>query len=293
MVSCQNSAKELLIYNLVTNAEKKFSTVAAYSFSGNGKVLLIKATDGPTTSLQYVNLAQRDPKIIWTTKEKTSIGSYNIDYEGRQVAFNIVDSDDADKTGIWYYKAGTDKAVLKLNNGMKDVPDGQTISDAVSFTDNSKYLQFSLQAKPAATGKSTEDMAGVEVWNYKDVYLQSLQSERLNKVARYNAIMNIESGKIVFGESGNKKLSLLKGDFAVVKTDYREVLGDRFWEKEVYKDSTWIMNLRNGSSYLLPAKAVYNIWFSPDNNWLVYFDADKGCHYFSYDLHTGVLKDIL
>jgi dipeptidyl aminopeptidase/acylaminoacyl peptidase len=293
---CQNkNTKTLLLYNLTTNTERRFSNVATYSFSGNGKALLLKTTDNPTTSLQYVKLAQGDPKIICTTNDKTGIGAYSIDEAGGQVVFSIVDSVDTAKTGIWYYDEGTDKAVLKISNNTRNILEGLIIYGNVSFTDNGKYIHFRLQEKPLITGKPSEEMAGVEVWSYKDVSLQSVQSEHMNDVASYNAIANIESGKIVFSESSNKQLSLLKGDFALAKTDYKESQGDRFWESGLYKDSVWVVSLKDGSSHLLPAKVnndFYNFWFSPDGNWLVFFDASTGCHYYSYNLHSGELKNI-
>jgi hypothetical protein len=284
---CQSNTQELRLYNPATSEEKRFSNVAAYVFSANGKALLLNANN----SLQYLDLAQAAPKTVYTAKQKSTITGYSLDEQGRQVLFTIVDSADAGKTGIWYYSPATDNAVLKINNRTPGVPEGFIIGEP-SFTDNGNYIQFSLQEQALATTKPADDRAGVEVWDSKDLNLQSVQAKQLNKVASYHAIVNKETGKIVLVENVNRKIVLQKGDFALVKTDYKQKVGDRFWESGLYKDNTWIVSLRDGSSRLLPAKLEYSVWFSPDGNYLVYFDEKKASHYHSYNLHTGELKNI-
>jgi dienelactone hydrolase len=111
----------------------------------------------------------------------------------------------------------------------------------------------------------------------------------------YNAFINLETGKVMPLESDGKKVLLLQGDFAVVKNNAVKAHGDRFWEGRNggNVDSSWLVSLKDGSSQLLPAKRANGFfWFSPGGRYLVYFDVGKGCHYFSYDLHTGALKDL-
>src|SRR5205085_11348389 len=81
----------------------------------------------------------------------------------------------------------------------------------------------------------------------------------------------------------------------VVKKYAEEGHGDRFWEipDGINNDSTWLVSLKDGRCKLLPTKAGRgNFWFSLNNRYLVYFDVEKSCHYFSYDLSTGISKDI-
>jgi hypothetical protein len=279
---CKNNGKELLLYSVATGTEKRFSDVLDYTFSENGKSLVIKTA----TALQYINLPQGDAKSIWTIKDKTAIGNYSIDASGKQVVFTILDNADAIHNTIGYYKQGLDKAVLKISNQTLGIRTGMIIKDA-SFTDNGHYLNILLQTKTEEPGKPNTDLAGLEVWNHKDLSLQSAQSK--GKATRCIAIADIETGKLIFLESKDKKLMQMRGDFVLVKKDNREAHGDRFWEK--VNDSLWVISLKEGERNLLPTKSQ-RFWFSPLGDFLVYFDNNKGCKYYGYDLNTGVIKDI-
>lgn len=289
----KTEASELLLYNVATGLEKRFSSAAGYLYNDKGRVWLLKTivrTDSSvTTALKYLNAADWKEKIIWSTNnEKISLSSYSLDDSGRQVVFTVKDS-----TGIsiCYYNGGMDKAMVKVTNATPGINEGLVITSDVSFTDNGRYIKFFVQSLPD-NRKADPEMAHVEVWDHKDLYLQSAQAKQ-QKI--YTALLNIENGKVMPLESNGKKLYLLQGDFAVVKKYLKEEHGDRFWEVNggVNIDSNWLISLKDGSSQVLPTRAGSgNFWFSPKGRYLVYFDADKGCHYFSFDLHTGILKDI-
>lgn len=290
-------ANEVLLYNLVTNTAKHFPFVEAYAIASNGKALLLKAIEkkenGVTTALKYLGAPDWQEKIIWSTnKENTSIGTYGLDNAGRQVVFSVQDNTG---TSIWYFNGGMDNAMLKVTNATPGVGEGLSITSDVSFSDNGRYIKFFLQASQSDTRKPDAKMAQVEVWGHKDLYLQSAQAELSKRSKNYTSFFNLENGKVLPLESNGKKLYLLQGDFAVVKKYPRDEHGDRFWEvgNSVNNDSNWLVSLKDGSSQLLPTRTGSgNFWFSPGGRYLVYFDVDKGCHYFSYNLRTGVLKDI-
>lgn len=281
-LACHTVTSEFILHNVLTGKEKRFQDILAWSFSANGKALLLNTTP----SFQYVNLETGTAKILWTSTEKASIASYKIDDTGQQVVFQVVDSANASKSSMWYFRAGMEQAAVKLSDAV-DIPEGCTLSNAGLFSDNGKYIQFELHQKRAEARKANDDVAGVQVWSAKEATLQSLQITHLDDVPVFHTIFNIQTGNIVFRESIRKRVLALKGDVALVGTEYPEVEKDRFWERPLYKDSTWIVSLNDGSSQLLPTKLYQNFWFSPDGNWLVYFDASQGCQYYSYNLLSG------
>jgi hypothetical protein len=288
LICKNNNADELLLYNLASGVEKRFSNVSEYIFSASGGTLLLKTMEKSNSSLQYVDLLQPGSKAIWKTNGKSGIKNVSIDASGKRVVFSTTDSVDASQGGAWYYEAGMDKAVLKISNSARGIPAGCSIVN-VSFTDNYRYLKCLFQSKPDVVVYPDKNIAGLEVWNHKDLNLQSVQSSQLYQFATYYAIARIEDGSYALSENDNKKIALISGDFALVKNDYNKEMGDRFWEQK--EDSCWVVSLKDGSSKLLNTKSD-RYWFSPDGNYLVYFDNKKGCHYFSYDLNSGVAKDI-
>jgi dipeptidyl aminopeptidase/acylaminoacyl peptidase len=288
---CQTNDEDLLLVDLTNGNRKRFPSVKSYSFSGNEKTLILNTIDSKGVCLKYVSLPQGEMKTIWSSNGKSKIGKYSVDAFGKQVAFTVIDSENAANAGIWYYEAGLDKAALGIKNQTINIPVSLEFEN-VSFMDNSHYLHILMKAQSEGALKQDDQIAGLEIWNHKDLKLQSDQQEFINRQKSYSAIVNIANGKVAFVESEDKKILQLQGDFAVIKKDYEDLVGDRFWEKgsDVNDDSTWIIDLRDCSNRLLPLKSD-NFWFSPDVKYLVYFD-NKNCHYFSYNLNSKVVKDI-
>jgi hypothetical protein len=280
---CRKDRNELLLYDLASGKERRFADVANYAFSIDGQSLLIKTQ----VNLQYITLSEKESTIIYT-KEKTGIGNCSLSASGDQVVFTILDTADATNNAIGYYKRGMEKFV-KINDRTEGMPGGLVIAD-VAFTDKADYIKIQLQAKPETREKPRDDnIAGLEVWDHKDTYVQSVQAKKIEHPLVYHAILSTVKNKVVFLESEDKKIFLLHGEYALVNKDYKEKYGDRFWEKQ--KDSCWLISLQDSSSRLIPAKK-HQVWFSPAGNYLVYFDENKACHYFSYNLLNGNVKDI-
>jgi dipeptidyl aminopeptidase/acylaminoacyl peptidase len=281
---CKTRTSQLLLYNVTSRTKKIFDNAINYAFSATGNSLLVKTNE----YLQYINLQEGEAKDIWVIKEKMGIGSYSFDADGRKVVFTIIDSANAANNSVGFYRAAAEKAVEKITTKTAGIPDGLIITDA-SFTDNGHYVQLSLQSKPEIV-KPDEHKAAVEVWNHKDLNLQSAQSNQLNNVANYKGIINIATGETSFMESNERTLVQLKGDFALVKRDNAKESGDRFWERK-NGDSLWVVSLKDGCNHLLPTQTT-SYWFSLSGNYLLYFDGDKGYKYFSYSLNTQVVREI-
>jgi len=299
-------SKGLILYQLASRMERRFPFVVNYVLAENGKSILLrtkKEVDKETiTALEYVSLQEGTRSIIWSTRGKdTNVSNCNMDSLGEQVVFSVLDSSglttkSSTTNSIWYYKKGMTKAVVKVTNNTPGVEEGLQIGGSVSFTDNGRYIKFILQDKSSAN-KADSDGIQPEVWSHKDFVLQSAQSTLSERYQRYNSIVNVESGRIIQFKSEGKILDLLHGDFAIVKSNIDQTYGDRFWVNGYGRDSNWLVNLNDGSRYLLGSKdgaatEIGPFWFSPSGNYLVYFDFGKERRYFSYDLRTRKLVDI-
>jgi dipeptidyl aminopeptidase/acylaminoacyl peptidase len=286
-----NESKELLLYELADGTEKRFPDLAGYSFAASGKSLLLqtrkKIDDATITALQYLSLKEKiEAKTIWSTKnEKVAVTSQNMDDPGIQVVFGILDSSNGAKgESIWYYKKGMDAATVKVSDQMNGIPKEFLIQGPGTFTENGHYIQFSLRQSSGSTKPKTE-MAQVEVWNYKDRIMPSVDT--YNKPV--TAVIGTRSQQVIPLETEGKTVYKLQGDYAIVKKPGNEIHGDRFWEDGYYDDSTWLLSLTDGSHHLLPTKCEKEndvLWFSPGGKYIIYFDARRGCQYFSYDLRT-------
>ena len=306
----KNGSKELLLYHLSTGVEKRFLCVVDYLIAESGRVILLKTLEkidkAIVTTLKYVSLPEGRVKVIWSEKNnEISLSNYNIDKFGRQVVFSIRDSTQLSSknlinNSIWYYESKMAKAIQKVTDETAGIDTELQIEGSVSFTDNGRYIKFSLEPKPSSR-RLNPDIVKLEVWNHKDLILQSAQIEQLKHSKTYNSVINIEKGHVIQLDAEDKNLYLIQGDFAIVKKLNRDTYGDRFWENDYgygsERDSNWLVSLNDGSHHLLGSKdgdvtTIGRFYFSPSGNYLIYFDYGKECHYFSYDLRNRKLTDI-
>lgn len=301
-LACQlkNETNDLLLYRLGIGDEQDFPGVLDYKFDESGQVLILKteekSTTGRITALKYSQLSKKSAETIWSTTDTAiDINSYSLDGSGQQVVFMVTDKDT--HNSIWYYRVGMNRATMKANDQGKGIDAGLTIAappfGTPYFTDNSRYIMFSLQPQSDHRQPDAEAVL-VDVWSHHDTLLQSAQAESPNNVLRmYRAVIQIDSVKIIRLEKEYEFLKTFKlpGDFAVVGKISELMNGDRYWTEGNYYDSNWLVSLKDGSRTLLPTRSCNyqgpTMSFSPGGRYLVYFDAERDYNYFSYDLLTG------
>ncbi|MFI5140366.1 MAG: prolyl oligopeptidase family serine peptidase, partial [Sphingobacteriales bacterium] len=184
------------------------------------------------------------------------------------------------------------------NNQTAGIDAGLGIQETPYFTDNGRYIMFSLQSQPD-NRQPDADAVLVDVWSYMDTLLQTTQAESQEPEPRpYRATIQSDGAKVIRLENEYEYLKtfFLPGDFAVVGKISELMNGDRYWIKRNYYESNWLVSLKDGSRQLLPTRNFSlqspNMLFSPGGNYLIYFDAERGYNYFSYDLRTGKLMNI-
>jgi dienelactone hydrolase len=308
-LACQinNEKKELVLYNLSTKKELHFQSIVNFSFNSGGQSLVVKTTEktnGSThTNLQHISLLDGTLNTIWQTTDSNSyIPSYNLDGSGKQVVFIVQEtlpqlgiSGQLTNNTIWYWRTGMDKAILKANNHTVGIDAGLLIQANATFTDNDRYILFYLQLEELDLRKPNPEAAKLDVWSYKDTILQSTQAYLLKTPPKtVSAVIHIESHQVIRLENEYESCKNMLGDFAIISKSAKEIHGDRFWEKNYDKDSIWLVSLKNGSRRLIGnlIRQNYPAWFSPGGKYVVYFDAEQQCNYFSIDLTTKKLTNI-
>jgi dienelactone hydrolase len=295
-----NDNENLLIYNLETGDEKRFPFVESFSFDQSGNKLLYKAlkVNGRDSlfALNHCNLLNNDTKTIWesSSKDKGRVTNFIFDHSGRQLLYVLSTGATPDQTNysIWYYHESMSGPVIKVDNQTKGMKQNFLLQGDASFSDNDQYIRFSTSKKEEKP-ELLPDPVSLDVWSSQDKVLQSTQSYLDKQTFTYTSVISVNNGSVITLENESEKLYELKGDFALVKKSGESIYGDRFWEKDYDKDSNFLISLKDGVKHNLPTRGgLYTLWFSPDNRYLIYFDAEKGSHYFSYDLHTGVTKKI-
>lgn len=288
-------SQELVLIDLSTGNENKFSAVADYYFDIGGKVLLIKTNEkknnNEVSGLQCLNLSDRSLAKVWLSENPSqNLKNISIDKAGKQVAFIVQEKiSDKEENSLWYYKTGLSQAVLKVNNQSKGVDKGLSLSDVIEFSQDGNYIYTFLNRTPEIV--PFPGYIKLDIWSYEDTILQSTQLNGGIKIdpESYEAVINLADNAVnrlykTFGDY-IKCRPIEKGDFVVVANNPS---GDRFWLK--LQDTNWLVSLKDGVRKLLPVKGGTTFSISPDGRFLLYYTNDH--HYFSYDLLTEKLLNL-
>ncbi|PZR13817.1 MAG: hypothetical protein DI539_19220 [Flavobacterium psychrophilum] len=275
---------DLYLYNLVTGKEYQYKDIANYLFDQQGKFLVLKKLNN---SIEWIDLVSHQSYIVWTGKTNDiEPGAMTIDYAGKQLAFILQEKHPINpKNSVWLYRQGLSHPMEKANNQSTGIDSGLTISNSISFNQNAKYIDIILQR--TANPKIARNDVHVDIWNYKDTLLQSVQlhagSEGLLEPQQYMAKIDISSNRLIqlTHKFGDRIGSSNVGDYIVICSN---TSGDHFWQSS--KDSNWLVSLKTGEKKLLTVNSEIEYNFSPNGKYLLYYDP-KIKNYLSIDLTTN------
>jgi dipeptidyl aminopeptidase/acylaminoacyl peptidase len=262
--------KEIQLLHLSSGKQQHYSAITDYFFDDNGDALLLKEDH----ALKYINLSDGNINTIWSSPNFTA-ENITFDHQGIQLAF-------AAGSSIWHYKYGAQKAAMIAHDTLH--------IDA--FSKNGTWL-FVRQQKPANNFIIPKKGVMVDVWNYKDLYIQPQQALQSTE---FTAVINLAEKKIVQPEN----------DINVLRTSPTEVTGDHvviaendmvreYWWDTAVQPAFYLVSLKDGVKKLIPGKHLFNFSFSPHDKYLVYYNADQQA-YFGMDIQDNrtynLTKDI-
>jgi dipeptidyl aminopeptidase/acylaminoacyl peptidase len=278
----KNNKNIMVLLNLSTGYQMQFDSIADFTVNPKGNALVLRTVNAV---IRYLNLETGMVKDIWssTSKDITTSG-YNFDTSGKQLVF--LGQGKQQQNAVWYYKIGMEKAVVKLDNQA-------LFLRRAEFTDDGRYIKLTLQDQPVIRLLES-NVVNVDIYSYQDTLLQLNQISQLNNPKVFLGLFNLENSQLIRLENQYEKVKALSGDFAIVGKIGSQLNGDRFWEPNYYQDSNYLVSIKDGTRKLLKTKVTGStgFWFSPNGNYLVYFDPKLQCNYFSYDLHTGKVVNI-
>jgi dipeptidyl aminopeptidase/acylaminoacyl peptidase len=297
---------ELVLRNLYTGEEKKYSLVSDYFFSKAGNTFVIKTTQSNTNAsvkaniLWYELLSGRTDTIMRGFNEAKN---FALNEEGTQLAF-IAERDSSTKAlqkfyKLWYYKPGMDSAQLGVDRNTTGVTKGLTISEYTipEFSKNGKKLFFGLMAirKPKDTSLIDFETARLDIWHYNDDYLQPQQLVQLNTELQrsYKAVLNGNDDKIIqLGAEDAENVFLANEGNAdyVLATSTKGSRIEAQWQG-YYMPTAWIISTTNGSRKLVKEKQRGIFSISPEGKYVMWYDMQQK-NYFTYKVSTGTITNI-
>ena len=282
---------DLVVLNLITGDTLVYNLVSEYFFNRKGNVLLFETTKKTGDAkvkpqIVKVDLFNKKSSILLTGFNDAK--AYRMDESGTQLAF-IAERDSSAKSlqkfyKLYYHKNGSDSAVLLVQKNTKGMPANFTLSEniqAISFSKSGSRLFFGtapiLPVKDTLTPEF--ERVSVDVWHYKDDYLQPLQlrnlQQELNKA--YLARFDFDNGSVV--QLGNPAfrnvIQTNEGDGAVfygVADEGKRIASQ--WQGASFSD-LYAINPLDGNKQLILANVKGNTYSSSTGKYLVVYDEVK------------------
>jgi len=295
---------DLVIRNLVTGETQTYKLVSEYFFNKKGTHVLYETTRkngdaSSKTAIVKVNVAAWKSQTLLTGFIDAK--GYRMDEAGSQTAF-VADKDSSIKAlqkhfKLYYHKDGIDSANAIADKKTNGMPTGWGVSEfsAISFSKSGKRLFFGTAPiiAPKDTSLPDFDRVNVDVWNYKDDYLQPVQLRNVENELRRNhlARYDFDTKSIVqLGTPAYRNVMQTKdgdGDYFYAGSDEGKRIATQ-WQGFSFND-VYAINPINGTKKLIVGDFKGNMIPSTTGNYLLLYN-DKTKSYSAYNAYTGKIN---
>ncbi|WP_326980917.1 prolyl oligopeptidase family serine peptidase [Chryseobacterium sp. MYb264] len=318
---------QLVVRNLLDGKSTTYDNVSRYEFSNNGKQLVFvtkKPEEKPSKdkkekkdSLDDKSVAKKEtdkskPKkyalqtvqvvnLQTGTVDKISemegdFSQLSFDEEGNQLAYVGTSSAQNDLVKLYqlYYFNVKGKKKEIIANDNSQMKKNWVVSEnrLPKFSKNGKQLYFGVAPKPIArdTAMIANDHAVVDIWNYKDDYLQTVQLKELKDDLKksYAAVMQTDKPDFfttIDGENLDTLRLINDGDaeFTLGITSFNNRIPSQ-WEGST-KKTYFLIDNKTGERTEVIKNLNGAVSVSPLGKFVVIFDREKG-KWFSYNVKT-------
>ncbi|WP_294302439.1 prolyl oligopeptidase family serine peptidase [uncultured Chryseobacterium sp.] len=318
---------QLVLRNLANGKTTTYNDVVRYEFSKNGKQLAF-VTKKQEEKLSKNKAAKKDSADIKVAEKKSTdkskpkkypletvqivdlqtgaageifeiegdFSQLAFDEEGNQLAFVGTASaqNDLVKQYQLYYFDVKQKKKEALTDGHSQMKKNWVISEnrLPVFSKNGKQLYFGVAPKPVAkdTAMIANDHAVVDIWNYKDDYLQTVQLKELKNDLKksYAAVMQTEKPDFFVNIDG-EDLDTLRlvnegnAEFVLGSTSINNRIASQ-WEGGT-KKTYFIIDNKTGERTEIIRNLNGSVAISPLGRFAVIFDREKG-QWLSHNVKT-------
>ena len=301
-----NAAKQegtdLIFKNLTTGQERTFKYVSEYAFSKNGKQLVFACTAAKKDKTAPVgvfvlNIEKGTLKTL--VKGKGTFKNFAFAEDGEYLAF--VGEQSPEKTeiktyNVYYNSLSLDTAQILVDNEIPGMPAKWAVSGdgKVNFSKDGTKLFFGIA--PVKKAKDTTlvefENAKLDIWGYKDDYLQPMQlknAERDSKKYYLSAIEIFNSDPKIIPLTDIKLpdatiINEGNAPFALASTDFGNRIQQQ-WTANSIRDY-YLIDIKTGSRKKIIEGLNGNAFASPNGKYVIYFDQTKS-NWYTYAIATG------
>ena len=297
---------ELTVQNLVTGKLQKFKSVSDYYFDKKGTKLLIETTKliKDSNSKAYIilyDLIKNKPDTIM--KGFSDAKNFAFDEDGLQLSF-VAERDSSIKAlqkfyKLWYYNNTNDSATLLVDKNNPSIKNGFTISENadLKFSKDGKKLFFGTA--PIVAQKDTAlvdfELARLDVWNYKDDYLQPQQLKQLPQELKrsYAEVVLLNENKVIqLATDSSENITIINegnADFVLAQSSKGNRIKSQ-WEGRSLINA-YLINTNTGDIKNIAKNGIERFSPSPMGKYIFWYDPITK-NYFTYNTATSVIKNV-
>lgn len=287
---------DLVLRNLATGKDVVFKNVAEYYFNATGQKLVMEISRSPRDTHSINGVVVYDlskGKLDTITRGGNDFRNFALSEDGSKIAF-VAERDTAKKAlqkfyQLHLYRNGDDSAWVLCDKKTEGMKVGMTVSENgnVSFSKSGNRLFFGTAPiqPPKDTSLIEIDIVKLDIWHYKDDYLQTQQLFNLNNELRrsYLAVYDFNENKIeqLASPEFPNIIQTAEGDGAVfiaVTDTGRRV--QRQWGDN--KFDVFAVDVRTGNKTLVKRNHEGQVYPSSTGKYILLYDA-KARHYFAWD----------
>ncbi|MHA4895503.1 S9 family peptidase [Pedobacter sp. PWIIR3] len=293
---------DLIVKNLAIGTEKAFKFVSEYAFSKDGKQLALACTGSKKdkaapNGVYLYNTEKGIVKTLVGAKGNYKTFAFNDDSE----AIAFLGEQSPEKTeikeyAIYYNSLSLDTAQILVDNAVKGMPSKWSVSgDAkLTFSKDGRKLFFGIAPtkKPKDTTLVDFENAKLDVWGYKDDYLQPMQLKNAERELKKNYLTSIEifNSDVKIVPLTDQKLpeaTLVNegnADFVLATTDYGNRIASQ-WTAGTLKDY-YLVDTKTGIRKKILESLAGDAMPSPSGKYVLYFEKGTG-NWFTYTVASG------
>lgn len=293
---------DLTLRNLTSGSTRAFKYVTEYSFSENGKLLAFNCTgskkDKSVKPGAYL-LNLETGKIKTLVNAKGSFKGFTFDEESEHMAF--LGETDSEKQeiknyNVYFTSLNLDTAQVLVDDETAGIPHNYAVSEdgLLRFSKDGERLFLGIAPKklPKDTTLVDFEHAKLDVWGYKDDYLQPMQLKNLGRENKRNylSVIDVYSNDPKVIPLANLQLPdaqlMNEGDapFVLASTNYGNRISSQ-WEGETVKDY-FLVDTKTGAKKKIIERLTGFATASPGGNYVLFFDKPKAS-WFTYDVVKG------
>lgn len=293
---------DLTVKNLTNGNQKVFKYVKDYAFNNSGKLLVFSCTGSKTDKTAPTGvflLNNQTGQLKTLVNKKGNFKGFVFDDEGEHVAF-LGETDPEKKEikdyNIYFNSPSMDTAQVLVDKDTPGLPASMSISSEglLFFSKNGNKLFFGIAKEklPKDTTLVEFEHAKLDIWGYKDDYLQPMQLRNLDKTQKrsFLSVIDIYNNNPKVVALADDKLpdaeAMQEGNapYALASTDF----GNRTalqWTGNSLRNY-YLVNVDNGSRKSIIEKLVGAAYPSPAGNFILYFNKSNS-NWYTYQIATG------